>query len=211
MSKRWLFIALGLLVLAALACAAPGGGSTALYREGFGNSNSGWCVDSDDTSATNYSGGKFRIDVFSTEWFVWCNPDKSFENIRIEVTAENVNKTTDTVFGVMCHYQFLDEFYYVGITSDGDYTIRLYVDNADDILAEGTSSSIPVNAASYKIGMECGNGRIALYVDGTLIDEAQDSTFTKGDIGLYAWSGDETPARIHYDDLEVTALASGGN
>jgi len=206
MNKRWLLLPIVMLVIAGLACAAPGG--SALYRDNFSNSSGDWCVDSDDTSSTDYSGGKFVIEVIETEWYVWCNPDQSFEAIHLEVTAENANGTPDTVFGMMCHYQFLDEFYYVGITSEGDYTIRLFIDDADDILAEGVSDDIPVNAASYRLGMDCAEGRIALYVDGTLIDEVSDSTFTSGDIGLYAWSGDEVPAEIRYDDLEVTAFGA---
>jgi hypothetical protein len=192
----------GALTLAVWACALPGG---SLYKESFGSSGGDWCIeDSNENSAISYGSGKFIMEATSTEWFVWCNPDQSFEDIHVEVTAENVNGTPDTTFGIMCHHQFLDDFYYVGINSEGEYTIRLYINDEDDILAEGVSDSIPVNAASYRIGMDCGEGRIALYVDGTLIDEATDSTYSSGDIGLYVWSGSEVPAVIHYDDLEVT-------
>jgi hypothetical protein len=207
MNKRWLLVPVVLLALAALACAAPGG-STALYSDNFSNSSGDWCVDSDSQSSTDYSGGKFVIEVLETEFFVWCNPDQSFEDIHIEVTAVNVNDTADTIFGIMCHHQLLDDFYYVGITSQGEYTIRLFQDDADVILTEGTSDSIASNAESYRIGMDCGEGRLALYVDGNLIDEAEDATYTTGDIGLYVWSLEEVPAQVTYDDLEVTELGA---
>jgi hypothetical protein len=33
---------------------------------------------------------------------------------------------------------------------------------------------------------------------------ASDDTYNSGDIGLFAWTGNDAPAEIHYDDLVVT-------
>jgi hypothetical protein len=207
MNKRVLWIPLALLVLAALACGSGNGSAPALYRDSFGNSDSGWCEDSDDTSALSYSSGKYVFEVSDTEWFVWCNPEENFDDIHLEVIAENPGGTSDTVFGLMCHYQSAsDDFYYVGITSAGDYTIRLYQAGEDDILAEGTSDDIPADADTYTLGMDCAGGQIALYVNGTQIDSASDSTYSSGDIGLFAWTGDEVPAEVRFDDLVVTGI-----
>lgn len=207
MNKRVVWVPPAVLLLAALACGGGPSGPTALYRENFGDADSGWCVDSDDTSALDYSEGQYVFEVNDTEWFVWCNPDENFDDIHVEVTAENTGGTSDTVFGLMCHYQSAnDDFYYAGITSAGDYTIRLYQGGEDDILAEGTSDELALDAASYKLAMDCGNGQIALYVDDVQIDSASDDTYTNGDIGLFAWTGDDVPAEVRFDDMLVTAF-----
>lgn len=210
MNKRLLLVPLALLALAALACGSGAGSSTAepaaLYRDNFSNGDSGWCVDSDSTSALDYSGGKYQFTVNDAEWYVWCNPSENFDDIHLEVTAENTSATEDTVFGLMCHFQESNsDFYYVGITTAGDYTIRLYEDGEDVVLAEGVTDEVDADAASYRIGMDCANGDITLYVDGAEIDSVSDDTYASGDIGLFAWTGDETPAEILYDDLVVTA------
>lgn len=210
MNKRLVLVPFMLLTLAALACGSGNSGGTpepaALYRDNFSNDGSGWCVDSDSTSALDYSGGKYVFEVNDPEWYVWCNPDENFDDIHLEVTAENTSGTPDTVFGLMCHYQTVNsDFYYVGITTAGDYTIRLYTEGEDEILAEGTTEAVDPDAASYRIGMDCANGEIALYVDGDQIDSVEDDRYSSGDIGLFAWTGDETPAEIRYDDLVVTA------
>ena len=211
MNKRLILVPLALLTLAALAC---GSGTTgdgtdnkpALYRENFSNNESGWCVDSASSSALDYKSGKYVFEVNDTEWFVWCNPDENFDDIHLEVTAENTGDTTDTVFGLMCHFQGAsNDFYYAGLSANGDYTIRLYQDGEDVILAEGTSDAVDANAASYKLGLDCANGDITLYLDGDQIDSASDDTYSSGDIGLFAWTGSDAPAEIHYDDLVVTA------
>ena len=211
--KKWFgLVPLALLALAALACGSGTSGNgngnetPALYRENFSDSNSGWCVDSDSTSALDYSGGEYVFEVNDPEWFVWCNPDENFDDIHLEVTAKNTGDTGDTVFGLMCHFQNdSQDFYYGGFTANGDYTIRLYQDGEDVILAEGTTDDIDANADSYLVGLDCANGNIALYLDGQEIDSASDDTYSSGDIGLFAWTGEDTPAEIHYDDLVVTA------
>lgn len=209
MNKRLLVVPLAALTLAALACGSSTGdtgdnGGTALYRDNFSNSDSGWCVDSDDTSALDYKGGQYVFEVNDPEWFVWCNPDENFDDIHVEVTVENTGDTSDTVFGLICHFQnATSDFYYGGISANGKYTLRLYQDGEDQILAEG-DTDVDASAASYKVGLDCANGEIALYLNGDKVDSASDDTYSSGDIGLFAWTGDETPAEIHYDDLVVT-------
>jgi hypothetical protein len=213
--KKWFaLVPLAALALAALACGSGtsgngnsnGNDTPALYRENFSDDNSGWCVDSDSTSALAYSGGEYVFNVSDTEWFVWCNPNENFDDIHVEVTAKNVADTSDTVFGLMCHFQEeSQDFYYGGFTANGDYTIRLYQDGEDVVLAEGTTDDIDADADSYLVGLDCANGNIALSLDGKKIDDADDDTYSSGDIGLFAWTGDDAPAEIHYDDLVVTA------
>jgi hypothetical protein len=69
------------------------------------------------------------------------------------------------------------------------------------------SDSITQNAASYRIGADCGNGALTLYVDGKQIDSVSDTSYAKGDVGLFAWTGTETSAAIQFDDIVVTSLA----
>ena len=68
---------------------------------------------------------------------------------------------------------------------------------------------IAENAASYRIGADCGNGTLTLYVDGNQIASVSDTTYTTGRVGVIAWSGDEAPAAdVLFDDFVVTRLAA---
>jgi hypothetical protein len=60
----------------------------------------------------------------------------------------------------------------------------------------------------WKVRATHGGGNLALYVNGTQIASAHDATYTSGDVGLFAWTGDQAPAEIHYDDLVVTKLTA---
>jgi hypothetical protein len=69
------------------------------------------------------------------------------------------------------------------------------------------SDLIETNKSSYRVGMDCGNGTITLYVDGVQIDSVTDDTYTTGTVGLFAWSGlNVDHADVTFDDFIVTAL-----
>jgi len=214
MNRRGLFVPLGLLLAAVLACSPSSvlPGATSLYKDDFSDTGSGWCVDSSASSSTDYGGGEYIFKVISPNWFVWCNPGQTFDNIHVEVTAKNTGGKSDTVFGLICNDQKAaaqadENFYYMGISADGNYTMRLYKGGKDTVLAEDKSSAFATNAVSYTVGADCAGGDLALYVNGTQIASAHDTTYTSGDVGLFAWTGDGAPAEIHFDNIVVTKLS----
>jgi hypothetical protein len=216
-NKLNLLIPLALLAAAALACSpsAPSlPANTALYKDDFSDSGSGWCVDSTANSSLDYLNGEYVFKVVKDNWFVWCNPGQNLGDIHIEVTARDVSNTSDTTFGVICNDQKAAEqtdeaLYYLGFRPDGHYTIALSKGGQDQVLTKGTSNSIPSTAISYTVGADCGGGHLTLYANGTKIASASDSTYTTGDVGLFAWTGDGAPAEVHYDNLVVTKLSTG--
>jgi len=215
MNNRSVIAPLGLLVAAALACSPTSvlPGATALYKDDFSDTGSGWCVDSNASSSTNYGGGEYIIKITDPNLVVWCNPGQTFDNIHVQVTAKNTSSKSDTVFGLICNDQKAatqadESFYFMGITAGGNYTIRLSQAGKDKVLAEDKSKAITTNAISYTLGADCAGGNLALYVDGAQIASAHDATYATGDVGLFAWTGDGAPAEVHFDDLVVTKLAS---
>jgi hypothetical protein len=211
---RQIVIAVALLALAAVSCSSVLPASTALYKDNFSDSSSGWCVDTTSSSSTDYLGGEYVFKVTQDHWFVWCNPGQNFDNIHVEVTAKNVGNTADTVFGVICNdqkatAQTQESLYYLGFSPDGYYTITLTKNGQDQVLTKGTTDAIATNAISYTVGADCAGGQLALYADGKKIASAADSSFTTGDVGLFAWTSDGVPAEIHYDNIIVTKLATG--
>jgi hypothetical protein len=203
------------LVLMSLACAVPSlpGGDGALFKDDFSGTDGGWGVGTDDKSSVEIEGGELVMKVFTDRYFVWSVPGQdTLENVHLEVTAKNVSQSTGSGFGLVCDHQVTDQFYYFVVTSNGEYAIAktavaqddLFLTN-DDQLA--TSADIPVNAASYKIGADCASdGTLTLYVNGKKIDSVQDTTYAKGDVGMFTWTSSDPAAEVHFDDLVVTSL-----
>jgi hypothetical protein len=209
-------LAMAVLVLVSLACnamSALGGG--AILEDDFSNSNTNWGVGTDDTSSVEYSDGGLRVKVFTENYFVWSTPDDvDYENVHIETTVINNGTDSTTAFGIMCDQQLIDDsVYYFAITPGGEYAIAkaalaqtdVFLTNNDEW---GSSDLIAQDAASYRIGADCGNGQLTLYVDGQQVDTVSDTTYTNGGVALFVWSGENAPsADVTFDDFIMTKLA----
>lgn len=212
-SSNKIFIAIGCLTLAAMACSALSGlgGSSAILQDDF--SSEQWGTGTDSDSSIEYENGALHLVIFTKNYYVWSTPnDESYENIHAEVTVLNNNTDPTTAFGIMCHQQVTDSGYYFAITPAGQYAIAKNTVTEKDVFLTNDntweySDFITPNAASYRIGVDCGNGTLALYVDGQLVDSASDSDFTSGGVALFAWSGEEAPsADVSFDDFIMTRL-----
>jgi hypothetical protein len=199
------------LAATSLACslALPGGGP--LFQDDFSTSGQ-WGIGTDADSSIEYAEGGLQMQIFTNNWFIWSIPNSEpYENIHVEVTVKNNGTDPTTAFGILCNQQPVNDlFYYVVITPAGEYAIAetsltqpdVFLTN-DDQFAQ--SDLIPVEAPSYRIGADCLNGSVTLYVDGNQIASVSDDTFTKGTAGLLTWSGqDVSTANVIFDDFVVT-------
>ncbi len=208
-----LLLVFAVLALAALACQLPGGlGSNVVLSDDF--SSVSWGTGTDSDSSVEYANDALQFLVFRTNYFVWSTPDdEDYSNVHIEVTALNHSTDTTTAFGIICHMQITDVSYYFAVTPAGQYAIGKSQLAGDDVFLTNNdqwadSDLIPVNQSSYRVGADCaGNGTLTLYVNGTQIATAADTTYTSGNVALFVWSGEEQAgANISFDDFEMTRL-----
>ena len=212
-----LIAALTVLVLAALACAIPGMGNSdgSLYRDDFSSTDSGWGIGTDNDSSVEYVSEGLQFFVTTPNYYTWSNPGvgEDFENIHIEVTVKNNGSDPNAAFGLVCNQQVTgDSHYYFAVTPGGQYVIAKAAIAQDDVFLTndnewGDSDLIPQDAETYQLGADCGNGTLTLYVNGQQIASVADTTYTKGEIGLFAWSGEINAGTVVvFDDVVVTSL-----
>lgn len=219
--QRLALAGLAALVLSALACALPSlprlpgaasatPGPKTLYRDGFSDENSGWETGSDDTSTVAYTGGQYAFTITKDKWLTWGNlRGKKFGGAKIEVDVINKSSTDEPTFGVMCNYQDEQNYYYAGMASDGYYAIIRTQGNTDTFLTDPAngewlqSDKIKTGAASYRLSVQCAQGRIALDIDGAEIASVKDDTFTDGQIGLFVLTFATPEADVRFDNLQV--------
>jgi hypothetical protein len=229
-SNRKLYLAIACLAFAALSCQALSSlvemGATAtavpgaeipqtgdvLLQDDF--SSTGWGTGTDSDSSVEYADGKLQMVVNTKNWFIWSTPnDQDYQNVHMEVTAFNNDTDPTTAFGIMCNQQTVsDSFYYFAITPAGQYAIAEASLAASDVFLTNEdkweySDLIKKNADSYRIGADCGNGTLTLYVDGQQVASVQDETYKSGGVALFVWSGeDATSANVSFDDFLMTEL-----
>lgn len=185
-----------------------------LLEDDFSQTNAVWGTETNSDSSIEYEGNTLRVIVYTKNWFVWTRPgDEIYRDVRMEVTAINHDTDQYTAFGLMCHQQSDNQsYYYFAITPAGQYVIAKTTPGQTDLFLTNNdswefSNLIARNAASYRIGADCGNGRLTLYVDGQQVDSVTDSTYTSGKVGLIVWSAEEpTRTDLSFDDFLLTNL-----
>ena len=189
--------------------------SDVLLDDDFSAGRTQWGTGTDKDSAVEYVDNALNFQVFTKSFIVWTTPnDKDYENIHMEVTVINNGTDSTTAFGFFCdkQYPIEDSRYYFAVTPGGEYAIGKSALAVDDVILTGNgqwtkSDAIAKNAASYRIGADCGNGKLTLYVDGKQVDSAEDSTYTTGRVALFAWSSkDAKTTNVSFDDFKMTKL-----
>jgi len=190
-----------------------GSGGTILLSDNF--SSPGWATGSDASSSVQYVNNALKFTLLTNDYFVWSGPnDIDYMNVHMEVTVINSNTRPTTAFGVVCNQQGADlsSFYYFAISPMGEYAIAKAESGQPDIFLTGNgtwafSNLITQNAPSYRIGADCGNNTLTLYVDGKQIASVSDSAYASGGVALFAWSGEESVSvDISFDDFVLKGL-----
>lgn len=222
--NRQIVFAIFVLALVALACnAATGGGGDptgptstpsprVILSDDF--SSSQWGTGTDADSSVEYASSALQMIVYTTNYFVWSTPnDQDYQNTHMEVTVNNNGTDSTTAFGIMCNQQpTTSNFYYVAMTPAGQYAIAKAAEGQEDLFltnndAWASSDLIAKDASSYRVGMDCGNGSITLYVDGQQIASVADASYVNGGVALFTWSGeDATTTDVSFDDFLMTEL-----
>ena len=211
-NARMLF-AIAALAIAALACQGLSvGGPKVILGDDF--SSEQWGTGSDADSSVEYAGDALNFFITRDLYFVWSTPNaETYQNVHIEVTANNNSTDSTGAFGIICNMQVTDVSYYFAITGAGQYAIGKSAVAQDDVFLTNndtweTSSAITSGASSYRIGADCGsNGTLTLYVDGQQIDSVVDTTYTNGNVVLFGWSGEQASGtNVSFDDFQMTEL-----
>ena len=230
-SNPKLFLAVAFLTLTVISCQAltnlTGGGSNSTAVPGDQTPQSGdvilqddfsapgWGTSTNSDSSVEYADEALQMIVNTKNWFVWSTPnDKDYENTHLEVNVVNNDTDPTTAFGIICNQQAVDDsFYYFAITPAGQYAIAEASLATSDVFLTNEdkweySDYIEKNAASYKIGADCGDGKLTLYVNGQQVDTVMDDTYKSGGVALFVWSGENsTSANVSFDDFLMTELA----
>jgi hypothetical protein len=164
--------------------------------------------------SVEYANNTLQMIVYAMNSFVWSPPnDQDYQNIHMEVTVINNGTDSTTAFGLICNRQAIAEsFYYFAITPAGQYAIAKAAQGQSDVFLTNddqwaSSELIPTDAASYRVGADCTNGTLTLYVDGQQIDSVSDASYASGGVAVFTWSGEEaTTTDVSFDDFLLTQL-----
>lgn len=179
------------------------GGSVLLEDDFSSEAASNLDVAEDDTSRSAYEDGVYVLEVKVPATVVWSLVGGPYEDVSLEVLAEVPAGSDVTAAGVVFHYQDNDNFYLFSVSNDGYYTLELLQNGSWTTLIDPTQSDL-IDGTSNLLRVETRADQIALYVNGSLLEETVDGTFSAGELGLAVSTFENSTGRIHFDNLLVT-------
>lgn len=180
--------------------------SNVLFQDDFSDPSSGWDQISAEDGITDYIDGAYRIYVNSRNTDIWSNPGLNFNDAQIEVEAEKIGGDDNNDFGIVCRYKDTNNFYFFVISSDGYYGIGKILEGEQLLIGDESmppSEEINQGNGTNHLRADCVGDTLRIHVNGVLLAEHQDDSFTSGDVGLLAGSFDNPGTDIHFDNFIV--------
>jgi hypothetical protein len=104
--------------------------------------------------------------------------------------------------------QDADHFYRFSISGDGYYMVSKY-DGQEWFALNGDwtpADAIHLGAATNLLEVICQGAKMTFLVNGVQLIEVEDTSYSRGDIGLYVGSFFEPGVEVHFDNLSVEPM-----
>ena len=200
-SGRCLVIPLVALVVLLVAC----GREESPWADDFSDPASGWQAESDTSAEVGYHEGVMRILVRAPNRLAWASAGRELSDFHLAVEATHVAGPDDNEYGVLVRMQDADHFYRFSISGDGYYLVSKY-DGGEWVALGGDwtpSEAIRVGAVANLLEVVCQGATMTFVVNGAQLAQVADSSYSRGDIGLYAGSFFEPDVEVQFDNLRV--------
>jgi hypothetical protein len=148
--------------------------------------------------------GTYQVTVMKPQYIAWSPFSGTYSNVSVEVDTRFDTTMSDTAAGIIFDYQDEKNFYFYSITADGHYALDLQHNGKWIALVDWTESpKIKSPGQSNRLRVDVIGDRIRLYVNGTLLDEASDDTFTSGGMALSVNTFEKSYVTVKFDNLLV--------
>jgi len=199
--KRLLIVALLTLLTG---CGRPAAVDQ-VWTDDFANPGSGWLTESDASAEVGYHEGVIRILVEAPNCLAWASAGREFSNFRLTVEATQVAGPHDNEYGVLVRMKDANHFYRFSISGDGYYMVSKYDGESREVLGSDWthSDAIQPGTATNVLEIACQDATMVFVVNGVTLAQVEDSSYRKGDVGLYAGSFFEPGVEVHFDNLRL--------
>ena len=142
--------------------------------------------------------------------YAWGLNTQEYNNLVSEVEITPLTIYTDTAAGIMCRADTSNngDGYYFMINGNGYYSVR--IGKGDDVAALvdwQRSKAIHIGIDRNTVQAACLNNQLAMYVNGTLVAQVTDNTYSSGYVGLAVASGDNG-VDMAFDNLTLYNVQS---
>lgn len=164
-----------------------------------------WFVTTEPDFNMRYEAGGYRI--FNNFLNSYVNSVRSFNfaDIHVAVDASRVAGPETGLYGVVCRWQDVHNFYGLGVASNGTYGIVRVSNGIVTVLSQGTVDAAHFNpgAAVNRVGGTCSGATLALFVNDAQVAQVTDAAFASGFVGLFSLTRTAPGLDVHFDNFAV--------
>jgi hypothetical protein len=151
-----------------------------------------------------YAENGYRIQNNYLNQFI--NSVRSFqiEDVYMEINVRLNSGSQAAYYGLVCRWQDTHNYYGLGISGAGAYSIFRVQNGQIFILAEGEDEKNIITPAFENdiVGASCSDNQLRLFVNGESLLTVQDTTFQDGQVGLTVLTR-EGPAEAHFESFSL--------
>ncbi len=177
-----------------------------LLHENFNKANAWEKYAPDNGVDFGVSGGVYSMHVPKSmgSSIIWAVNATEHTDVIIDATFIQRTENAKSEFGLMCRANTSGTGYYFIISGDGTgYIAKGLSDRNLDLTDRVSSSAIVTGTDANTVRAICAGNYLALYVNDTLVAQANDSDYASGVAGLAAASGGDLDADVTVDDLDI--------
>ncbi|MBM3153563.1 MAG: hypothetical protein FJZ96_15375 [Chloroflexi bacterium] len=217
--RKTIVLALGVLALSVLACTfslpgtteteAPPPPSNVLLQDDFSSSSTGWEVGDYDIGRVGYENGYYFVNAIEQGSIMWGLSGSAYGDTIITVDATQVSApgNNNNSYGVGCRFTSSDQpdGYLFRISGDGYFAIQIVRGGETTAIVDWTTSSaINQGNKTNRLKVICDGSDFRFEVNGTLMDQVSDSSFTYGNVILAASTFESEQTEIHFDNIVIS-------
>lgn len=151
------------------------------------SSGRGWYEEEGENFGFMYVDEGYLIYVNLRQATIWSIRDVERDDIRLEISAEQVAGPMDGYYGVTCRHQDQDNYYALVISNNGTFGIGRMLGGEFEFMQEGNAPEGIINAnGDNQMTADCIDNSLILYANNIKLLEVQDENFQSGVYGLVA-------------------------
>jgi hypothetical protein len=169
------------------------------------DSDTHWEIYTDDHVSLSVENGVLRMISLQAEvWYSWTLSWPRIEDFYLEaVMTPQTACTAGDHYGILVRSPSATEGYLFGLSCDGRYSFREWDGQRMRSIISWTSSEHILTGAGQpnRLGVLAQGERIQLFVNGSLLAEVADATYTEGAFGPFIGSVDTANFTVEVDEI----------
>jgi hypothetical protein len=169
----------------------------------FSSPGSGWKELEGEDSAVGYANGEYQMEVKTPNWLMWSHLGDSYDNVILSVDARVVSSTGAGEYGLICRFVDNNNFYGFEVSESGYFTIWKELEGEYVSLYDWEASDAILQNEGMTIHAACVDNHLVIGVNGEVLADVTDDSFSTGRVGLVAGTLDQGGLKVAFDNFVV--------